>query len=99
MEIVFWFIIFWSWIFIFRNNWVYRNMRRIGEAIHDYNYDCIEKNEPMDLNMYDRIRSYDCMIFRVWDWDATHFLPTEDYVKIKPYLSMSNSVQESTISR
>lgn len=99
MEVVFLFITFWTWVFIFRNNWVYRNMCRIGEVIHDYNYDCIEKNEPMDLSMYDRIRSYDCMLFRVWDWDATHFLLLDDYQKIKSFLKETNSANESIISR
>lgn len=75
--------------FVVRNMWVLKKFITIGEAVRTYNYDLIHNNKLIDLDMYDRIYSYNYVMLSFWKWHASQFMPKEDYEKIEPYISKS----------
>ena len=55
---------------MYRNNLVYKARTRIGEKIHKYNYELLEKGtyktDNIDYSNADRIYSYHTMMWKFW---------------------------------
>lgn len=75
-------VIFWA-----KNNNTYRNHSIIGDAIHRYAIDMINKHQWDSIEVkYDDMEPYETTLFRVWDWGYEHILPPEKFEIIKPYI-------------
>lgn len=57
----------------------------IWDAVRRYRKHCIMTAKPPMVNFED-VRRPMMMVFRVWEWGYTHFLPPYQYRLIEPYL-------------
>lgn len=77
-------------VFLIKNGVTYKHMNRILNAIHEYNTREIDKsfeeNRPFDIISYDCFKSYEAVLFNIFDWGNKNIIPVEYYERIKPYL-------------
>lgn len=77
-------------ILLIKNGVTYTHMSRILNAIHVYNMreidESFNENRPFDIIPYDCFKSYETVLFNVFDWGIENIIPKEYYERVKPYL-------------
>ena len=74
-------------IILRKNDNAFDNCVIIIKAIYNYKLDLIDKGDLGESFVdYDDMRSYEAVLFRIWDWGYKNILPKDKFEIIKPYI-------------
>lgn len=75
-------------VIMMKNLNTYNCHNKIGHAIHEYKFACIQNHDWVALHFveYRDMESYEKTLFRLWDWGYTRILPEDKFEIIKPYI-------------
>lgn len=83
--IILWAILVGCFVMLVKNNVTYNHLSLISSAICLYNLDMISQHKERVVD-FDDMRSYDVVLFRIWDWGYKHILPPDKFAIIEPYI-------------
>lgn len=93
----FWIVLFLCWllllgIFLIKNNVTYHNLRKIDDAIYQYNNHLINGCETLEelyavsYISYDSVKSYGEALWNLSDWGYEHLVAPDIFEKIQPFI-------------
>lgn len=90
MEFILSALIIFAIILLIKNCVTYKHVSKLTDAIHKYNLqelkNSFNENRPTNLIPYSCQKSYDVVLFNMFDWSNKNIIPVEYYERIKPYL-------------
>ena len=73
-----------AWV---KNEITYKNFMIIIDAIYQYCSEIIDNGGTTDFGLYEKMKSYDAVFWRIFDWSYENILPSDEMEKIRPYIN------------